>query len=161
MMKYILAGLLAMIASSAKAQSVVEAIQRPDDIWNVAIPGGLTVSIGTSTTISLSTSATVNVMLQLSAAYATVSVTGGTGNGVLTSTGTALSCGVIPPSDTASYKFSVVTNDADEYPIFGFAKAIVGRAVIRGSFYLVASSKVVIEEASVDGTYKVRCGIQK
>lgn len=145
---------LLLTPTLARAQETVEAVQRPDDVYRV-------VNVGPAVPITISSATTLTLSVARVASTATVTVVAGSGTAVLSSSGTALGCSIIPPSDSAAYHFGVVTNDADEFPIFGFARLITGKAMVYGKFYLVAPERVRIDDATVDGTYKVRCGVER
>lgn len=88
---------------------------------------------------------------------ASVSVSGGSGFATFSSTGTLHQCSTSVPAN-AVYDFEISSNDADQFPVFGRA-AVSGRAGLVGTRYLLGSYKLLISNASVDGTYKALCVI--
>jgi len=112
-------------------------------------------------TVSLSTDPVSEVGSSFVSVSASISVTAGAGSSIFSSTGTIVTCGIVPPVG-ASYMFEVVTNDADEYPVYGHNRIVSGRVGMSGHGETVmGSSKIKISAASVDGSWKVRCIIRR
>ena len=128
--------------------------QRVEVINANAIP----VSIVGGVTLSMSSFTALSSFEQISM---TVAVVGGTGSVVFSSTGTLAQCSIVPPVDTAGYDFDMVTNDSDEFPVFGSTRKVFGRAGLIGKRYLIGSHRVKFDNATVDGTYKARCVVKK
>lgn len=89
---------------------------------------------------------------------AAVSVSGGTGNVVFSSTGTLHQCSTSVPANSV-YDFEIASNDSFQFPVFG-RSAIQGRAGLIGTRFLLGAYKLTISAASVDGTYNALCVIK-
>lgn len=149
--KIALALLLLLGAASAQAASGIIDSQFPKtQVQPVTIVGPVP-----------AITAPVQAVSILAVSSGAVTAVSGTGFSVLSSTGTGVNCAIVPPSDTAQYRFRLVTNDADEFPVFGYARPITGQAVIVGEFFLVSPPKVLIENATQDGAYKIRCAVKR
>lgn len=154
--RFFLTGALASIAVMANAES----FSRPE---TYVVTGTITVPSGSFSNpfYTVSTNTHVNITGRLEVSSAAFTVASGSGFFILSSTGIIVSCSIIPPLDTASYLFNMITDDADEFPLFGFARQIIGKAVIFGDCYLSGPSKALISNASMDGSYKARCVIRQ
>lgn len=101
---------------------------------------------------------TVNVSSQaLRAVLVNITVSGGAGSGVFSSTGSVNQCSVVPAADTSTYVFEIVTNDAAQFNVFGSNQTIFGRASLHAFRYFLGSHLARITSATVDGLYQVRC----
>lgn len=123
------------------------------DALKVTIPGGITVTTSSGTpTVSISSITVVAL---------NITTAGGTGNAVFDSTGTLSGCSILAPA-SSNFDFEIVTNDADNHPEFGASKKIVTqRTSLVGERTIAGSHKANVENATVDGTYKVRCMVKQ
>lgn len=163
---------LMLLGSRAYAQTnALSSLQRLQiDALNVIASGvgtssGTTVIISTTlTAIELKTSqiqfsnnrVKVETHGEFTSVLASILVVGGTGFTAFNSTGTLAHCSVAVPNPAAAYDFEIVTNDADEFPIFG-KSALTGRASLAGERHLQGAYKFKVAAATIDGTYTALC----
>lgn len=159
--KTLLAFLILLGAASVHAAPGIIDSQFPRTQVQPVTIVGLLPPFSSTAPINVAVTGPVATTSILAVSSGAVTAIGGTGFAVLSSTGTGVNCAIIPPSDTAQYRFRLVTSDADEFPIFGYARLITGQAVIAGEFFLVGLPKVLIEDATEDGLYKVRCAVKR
>lgn len=110
--------------------------------------------------VGISTGVTVNASATVSEQRSSFSVASGTGFTTFDATGTLRTCAIIPPSEAAVYDFSLETNDADAFPVMGRVR-LVGTVSLMALRIVLGSHKAIIDNASQDGTYKLRCLTQK
>jgi hypothetical protein len=151
MIKFLLVAILLTAAQAARAQSSSYLDQELQQV-EVANADPISVDIGT---------ATITATAEFDLVSVSIVTAGGTGTAVFSSTGTITHCGLVPPSAAASFDFEIVTNDADEFPIFGNIRRLVGRTGLAGERILLGSHKATFSNCSPDGTYKAKCTIRR
>jgi hypothetical protein len=151
MIKFILTAILIALAQNAQAQSSSYLDQELQQV-EVVNADPISVDIGTATITSTAEFDLVSV---------SIVTAGGTGTTVFSSTGTITHCGLVPPSAAASFDFEIVTNDADEFPIFGNIRRLVGKTGLVGERILLGSHKARFDNVTPDGTYKAKCTIRR
>jgi len=97
----------------------------------------------------------------LDAVVLSITVLGGAGQAVFSSTGSVNQCSVVPSSETATYVFEIVTNDADQFNVFGSDRTLFGRTSLHAFRYFLGSHIAQVTSASIDGIYRMRCVFAK
>ena len=134
----ILALLLALLTSTAQAQ----VSSQPVRVTNVPL------------SVVVSSNALDSVVLS-------ISVSGGAGQAVFSSTGSVNQCSIVPSMDTAVYAFEIVTNDVDQFSVFGSNRMLLGRTSLHAFRYFLGSHVARVTSASIDGIYRMRCVFAK
>lgn len=122
-----------------------------------------TITINSMPPVSIAVGSTVTAITEGSFLLVStdISVVSGSGSSVFSATGTIKNCSFVPPSSSSIYDFEIVTNDSDEFPVFGNVRRLVGKTGLIGDRILLGSHKARFENASPDGTYKARCVVKK
>ena len=89
-----------------------------------------------------------------------VSVSAGAGFTVFSSTGTLLQCAVNPPTAETKFSFDIFTDDADEFAVIGIS-SVYGKLSLAAHRFLLGNYKAQITDSTTDGTYRVRCVVQR
>lgn len=138
---------------------------KSDDVGTTPVTvksGTMTISGITDPINVIVDSGTLNTIDLFVTVNASTTTTGGTGFAVFNATGTTRGCAIKAPSESANYKFQILTNDADEFPTLGLkTKTFKGDSFILQTQYFVGSYKAEWTNASVDGEYKLRCQIKR
>ena len=106
------------------------------------------------------TGSTVTTLAQIDEITATISVSSGIGEVSFSSTGTIMGCSINPVIANAEYSFEILTNDANQFAIAG-QNSIHGKSGLKFDRYLFGSHLFKIDNASNDGSYKIRCVIKR
>ncbi len=131
--------------------------------------GGLWEVSSATTIVTGSTVAVVNAsspleVIQSSRTFSlnnvSVTVSGGSGSAVFSATGTIRQCAFVPPSTPATYDIEVETGDVDAFFLFG-RKNMRDKSTLYIPRILIGAYSLNIDNATVDGIYKMRCPLLK
>jgi hypothetical protein len=109
------------------------------------------------TVVNQSTGSTVGTY---EAVNVSVVVSGGEGYAVFTATGAVNLFSIVPPSDSAVFSVDVESSDSDGFPMVG-ARNMRGKTGLHAIRFLLGRYQAHVYSASQDGTYKLRCIVQK
>ena len=106
------------------------------------------------------TGSTVTATILIEKIQSSMTITGGTGQQIVSATGTITGCSINPPVSNAEYDFEILTNDSDQFAEAGHS-SIHGKSGLQFNRYLFGEYLFKIDNASEDGVYKFRCVIRR
>ncbi|NIN66262.1 MAG: hypothetical protein GTO63_16535 [Anaerolineae bacterium] len=145
-----LLGLLFVIPLDAWAQFSVRKNER-----RIVEP----VTVSSSSVVVVESTGAITAIGEYTLFSANISVSGGTGFSVFSSTGMLEQCAIIPPSDTSNYAFEIAT-DPDAFPVTGGVN-FTGTISLASTRIILGAHTATISDASEDGTYKTRCTLRR
>lgn len=146
--------LIAIIASPARAELP---FLEDDNVGHtpVKVHGGTVAVSGISAPVTISSASAVAVITTVGSVQAVVSVSGGTGFVVFSATGTMRQCSIVPPVG-AGYDFDINTEGTPAFPILG-RTGLIGQVSLFAKRILLGAHRMIFSNATLDGSYNVRC----